>query len=445
MSLSHGVCRWVCRRLAVVGLALAAMPASAEWGVTLRNSLDLNTTAIGAVEELSGVTYLGPNGSGLARFAAVQDDDGQVVVFDVDLLADASLASATGVSTITLDDSFDFEGLAFTNPARNSLFVSYEDDPSMAGILPGLREYDLATGDLLQSVALPAPWTTNGNTRSNRGLESLTRTPSGQTMWVANEEALTIDGTQATQAAGTVVRLQRLTTDGNNVAATEQYAYQVEPIHGPTNSQARSGLSDLVALPDGTLLALERSAAVTLPGFLSRIYQVDPSGATDVSQAPLVAGLDSQVFDVVDKTLLFSGGVGGILGSNLEGLALGPQLPSGNWSMVGVVDNGGGATGNLIVAFELTAPSCSLTGDYNCSGLVNAWDYDAWRETFGSTTLGFADGNGDQVVDAADYTVWRDNLGATAPAAFNRPAVPEPTAMLLLLAGLAMAQMMSRP
>lgn len=418
-------------RATLLWFALAC-PATAQWGIVSRNVLELDTSAIGSVAELSGVTYLGPSAPGVDRFAAVQDNGAGVTVFDVAISSDASLVSATGVSQIALEDGFDFEGVAYSNPARNSLFVSYEGDPATPSTLPGVREYDLATGDLLQSIALPDPWNTSGITRGNRGFESLSRSPSGRTMWTGNEEALTIDGPAATQASGTTVRLQKLDVVGNTIAAAQQYAYQVEPIHGPTNSSARSGLADLVSLPDGSLLTLERSAALTLPPIQARIYQLGFQGATDISQQPFVDGLSGTTFDAAQKTLLFSGGVGGLFEiNNLEGLALGPRLPSGNWSLVGVVDNGGGSTGNLIVSFELTPPSCDLTGDYDCSGGIDKFDYATWQETFGSTTLNFADGNGDMIVSAADYTVWRDNLANANLVASS--TIPEPSTATILM------------
>ncbi len=53
------------------------------------------------------------------------------------------------------------------------------------------------------------------------------------------------------------------------------------------------------------------------------------------------------------------------------------------------------------------------TGDFDGNGQVFVSDYDAWQNSFGSTTNLAADANGNGLVDAADYTRWRDNLGAT--------------------------------
>jgi hypothetical protein len=62
-----------------------------------------------------------------------------------------------------------------------------------------------------------------------------------------------------------------------------------------------------------------------------------------------------------------------------------------------------------------------IAGDYLVDGVVDAEDYTAWKNSFGTSVLPGhgADGNGDGIVDAADYTVWRDKFGAvyTFPAA----------------------------
>ena len=73
-------------------------------------------------------------------------------------------------------------------------------------------------------------------------------------------------------------------------------------------------------------------------------------------------------------------------------------------------------------------PPAPLLGDYNLNGIVDAADYNLWRDTFGSTDDLRADGNGNGIIDAADYNEWRDNFGNTAEA-----SVPEPSTLLLLL------------
>lgn len=113
----------------------------------------------------------------------------------------------------------------------------------------------------------------------------------------------------------------------------------------------------------------------------------------------------------------------------------------GNWSVTAVHSQvelvfiyGVGAPivwgrGTAIVPFSVVAP---MPGDFNHSGAVNQADYSVWQEAFDTTAMG--DGNGDQLTNAADFTVWRDAMGTAGAAITNSAAVPEPTALLVLLA-----------
>lgn len=316
------------------------------------NSFDING--------LSGITWAGGS-----TFWAVMDNSNKLVQLDVSFHNDAAVSSAAVMGGLTLPQSRDFEGIAYTNAGRNSVFLSDETMPGM-----GLREFSLAHGALLQTVAVPPVFS---NVRSNYGLESLTRQRGGQTMWTANEEALTVDGSLSSTTSGSVVRLQQFDVAGDQLTAARQLAYVTEPVHRDTNDDptqtgalSRSGLVDLVALPDRRLLALERSFAranFIIPDagsqYRNSVFLLDLAGATDVSD--FTAGLIGQTYDPVEKTLLWQA-THGVFSSdpigNLEGLALGPQLASGNHVLLGIVDWPGSGSidvisANRLVAFEL--------------------------------------------------------------------------------------------
>jgi hypothetical protein len=74
-----------------------------------------------------------------------------------------------------------------------------------------------------------------------------------------------------------------------------------------------------------------------------------------------------------------------------------------------------------------------VQGDYNNNGVVDAADYVLWRN--GGPLQNEVDAPG--TVNAADYTAWRARFGNTsgAGAGLSGGAVPEPTAILLVLAG----------
>jgi hypothetical protein len=82
-------------------------------------------------------------------------------------------------------------------------------------------------------------------------------------------------------------------------------------------------------------------------------------------------------------------------------------------------------------------------GDFNFDGVVDAGDYVLWRKTAGRSGEGLeADGNEDGVVNAGDYELWREQFGESVDfnefggAELNAGAVPEPTTIALLLAGI---------
>ncbi len=300
------------------------------------STLDQNS-AVMSFGELSGVTY----DSSADRFWAVNDGSNKLVQLNVQFNADGSIQNAAVVSGLRMAESRDFEGIAFTSAARNSVFVSEEDTP-------GVREYSLTDGSHLQTLTTPAVFTAPGHLVGNRGFEALARHPDGSVMYAAVEEALTVDGPTATTTQPTVVRVQRYDVTGNDAAPGAQYAYVVDPIHAGPGGQ--SGLSDLLVLPNGTVLALERSWAGGL-NFRTRIYALDFSAATDISQGAAADGLIGQAYTPIAKgqPLLEANLL------NLEGLALGPQLPNGHYVLLGVVD-ANQAGPNIITSFELVIP-----------------------------------------------------------------------------------------
>lgn len=407
--------------LACLAAFVAPRLHAANWQVSRVNHATLALPEGVTAAEMSGVSYLGPVGA-YHRFIAAEETKGELIQFDLAIDPTGAITGTTNVSSISmspLEDLEDYEGIAYTNPTRDSVFLS-DEDALGAGDRVGIREVSLATGVELQSVAIPAVF---ANRRANFGFESLTRATTGNAMWTANEEALTVDGPLATATVGSTVRLLELPVAGNAVSAGRQFAYVTQPIHGFAISQSRSGLSDLVAMPDGTLLALERSLALTSPAYLNRIFEIDYSAATDVSLPPFASGLASTTYAPVAKELLWSGAADGGAGQNLEGLSLGPQLPNGLWVLIGVVDDGDEFSGNTVVAFTATAiPSA----DFDADGDTDGADFLQWQRSVGQT-IGASFQNGDATRDGAidneDLEAWRQEFPATASTA---SAIPEP-------------------
>jgi hypothetical protein len=438
--------RWQLPIICVLLGALTPIANAAKWSITRVNHLAVAPPNGTLAAELSGVTYLGPVAGG-HRFLAAQETRGELFQFDLAISDVGAVTFASNRTAVPLSQTLDFEGIAYTDPARNSAFLSSEGD---AG--PVVREFDLATGAEIQTVALPAIFAAQD--RAPFGLESLTRSLDAIVMWTANEQALIGDGDVSSSTTGTIVRLQELSVTGNAVASGPQYAYQVEPIHGTsTVGNPQSGLTDLVDLPDGTLIALERSVAFlgSPSAFFNRIYEVTVTGATDISVGPTASGLAGHTYTKVGKGLLWSGAADGdtAWGQNLEGLTLGPRLPNGDWVLIGVVDDGWNADGdidgdsfsyNTVVAFTLSAIE---SADFDVDGDTDGADFLRWQRGVGQS-LGaqFQEGDAtrDGAVDNDDLEIW----GAEFPAlALSGLAVPEP--MSLTMAVIVLTALASRP
>jgi len=83
----------------------------------------------------------------------------------------------------------------------------------------------------------------------------------------------------------------------------------------------------------------------------------------------------------------------------------------------------------------------SFLGDFDNDKQVDGDDLTLWRTSFGSAGAD-ADGDGDS--DGNDFLIWQRNVGAGAPTAAAAGAVPEPSAALLMLAGMAAIAMRKR-
>ncbi len=338
-------------RLAVVAAVLLVLSSAAP-GATLvdpgQGPVALAPGAPGAAE-LSGLAYAGAD-----RYYAVSDSGR--TLFELAIQVDAisgQILSASVVDSLALAAGTDLEGLVH-HPLGGSVFASDETGPA-------IREYRLSDGTVLSSVAVPAIF---NQVRNNLSLESLAMrlapNASDDALWTANEESLLVDGPVSTASVGTRVRLQRFDEAG---AADGQWAYVTDPYPGgPFLGLERSGVADLLALPNGELLLMERSFSSSL--FRTRIYQVHFAGATDTSA---LASLDLDPYTPVGKTLLWE--VMGVA-QNYEGLAVGPQLDAGDWSLLLVSDSGGGAPQSLYPLRVIPEPDANLQ---IAVGLLGLW------------------------------------------------------------------------
>jgi hypothetical protein len=257
-----------------------------------------------------------------------------VEILDVTTLLDSS---GTPFATASLDP----EGLALTE--RGTLVLTSEGFATRL-IDPWVREFSLA-GRQLADFPVPAAFLPNATAtrgvRQNLGFESAAVTPNGRYLFTGTEAALVQDGPPATVGAGSPARILRY--DARTRALERQFVYWTDRIAEPpvpATAFAVNGLVELLPLDKDSLLALERSFSVGAPdtGNTIRLYQVELGRADDVngfdSLATLLAGLQP-----AGKTLLLDLDALGIPLDNVEGMALGPDLPDGRRSLVLVSDN----------------------------------------------------------------------------------------------------------
>ncbi|MEQ1887584.1 MAG: esterase-like activity of phytase family protein [Alphaproteobacteria bacterium] len=258
------------------------------------------------------------------------------------------VADEYGPSVIEFDETGSFVR-QFTTPAN---LIPTQPDGADAGTAPDLNYVD------------GRPTITNGR-QDNRGFEGLTVSEDGSKMYAILQDALVNEGSGNQGRRSPNLRIVEFDTATG--LATKQVVYQLESIADinartpgvgdndfTENQQGRSiGVSAILAMGDDKFLVLERDnrgvgvdpAANALPVASKRVYQIDISGATDVSGISL-AGSNSLPGGVIPVTKsLYIDIQAALLAANLpvlekyEGLMFGPTLPNGRRTLMIANDN----------------------------------------------------------------------------------------------------------
>jgi len=249
-------------------------------------------------------------------------------------------------------DGIDSEGLVAA--ADGTFWISDEYGPHIVHLdatgktIERINPFGSGTGNR----KLPAVFT---NRRANRGMEGLTITPDGKTL-VGIMQSPMYNPSKTAVANSTVLRI--LTFD-IATAATKQYAYLMD-------NTSLTGVSEIVAVNSTTFLTLERDglfgSAATNPATFKKVFKIDLSNATDISDP--ANGATGKLYN--GKTVEELNDVAGLKGAGItpvtktvvldllkdlptvyphdkaEGLALLPDniLVISNDDDFGVVDNG---------------------------------------------------------------------------------------------------------
>ena len=178
----------------------------------------------------------------------------------------------------------------------------------------------------------------SGTTRRPRASRS---PPTGSPCSASSKDRCSRTG-RCRPETGTLTRIVQFDLDGNVIA---QYAYELDPLQaepaGPDADFADNGAAEILAVDDSTFLLIERSGIPQAEGpwkMYIRIYAVDISGSTDISDVSslaeatdVVPATKTLVVDFEDLDLEHV--------DNVEGLTWGPDLPNGSRSIVAVSDN----------------------------------------------------------------------------------------------------------
>lgn len=309
-------------------------------------------TYLGKVELPAATVYDGTLVGGLSGISYNPDDQLYYIVSDDKsehnparfytariALSDSGIAHPQIVGTtafqgLAADAPPDPEGIA-VDPARHRLYWSSEGARDVDGGLllsPRVRISGFGGNPLGEFELLPGMRVSpdEQGPRENRALEGLTLTPDGGSVFAAMEGPVFADGALPDESAGALTRVTRF--DAQTGAATGQFAYPLDAVSaGPGGD---NGLSDLLALDDGTFLVLERGFGTHSE---VRIYHAAIGEAEDVLHRPSLLGAPVRP---MTKTLLADlATIDGLDPDNVEGLTLGPLLPSGRRSLVLVSDD----------------------------------------------------------------------------------------------------------
>ncbi len=230
----------------------------------------------------------------------------------------------------------DLEGIAYYPPS-NSFFISGEADQR-------ILEYSfdgLPTG---RELSVPAEFVKD-HIQDNLGFESLTYNDSTRLFWTTTEGPLKadMDGTPLLR------RLQSFTAD---LQPSRQYLYEMDrPLKKKRYRTFVHGVSDMLAMDDGSLLVMEREALIT-PRYVGsycivKLYRVVPDTTAVPSGAVSVVSTTTPLPKHLICQFRTSLKVGKMNFANYEGLCPGPRLSNGRQTVLLINDSQNGQGNRL--------------------------------------------------------------------------------------------------
>jgi hypothetical protein len=234
--------------------------------------------------------------------------------------------------------TFDPEGLTL---AKSGELIVTSEGIAANGIAPWVRRYG-RDGSFLGDLPVPEafnPTSPSHGVRQNLAFEAAAVAPDGRHLFVGMEGALVQDGPAATLGGGSASRILRYNLSSGKL--DRQYVYVTDAIAEPpvpATQFAVNGLVELLPFNTEFMLAMERSFSVGAPGTGNtiKLYTAAFPGADNVNGLDSVVGATGRT---VAKALLLDLRTLGLPLDNIEGMAIGPDLPDGRKSLILVSDN----------------------------------------------------------------------------------------------------------
>jgi hypothetical protein len=295
-----------------------------------------------------------PQKEGLSGIAKINDTEYYVVNDKYGLLhkVEIGMNRETGEvtnfvrkTTVTLEGRIDVEAVVWDS-ANNVVIIVDERDCT-------IRSFNPETGKEVNKIDIPEVYQSSSRI-VNASFESLAMSPDGLYLWTCNESALRKDGAEASSKSGSDVRIQRFKRSDvkSQWVADGQWCYQTEKNPSVNLGNKRvCGIAELLVMPNGKLIALERRLKVAkwrIPSIVCGLYEIDFTGATDTSNIQKLCDADIKR---VSKKCLYSANTGFAV---YEGVCFGPKLNDGTQTLILVSDGDEGAS-SRVMSFKIKA------------------------------------------------------------------------------------------
>ncbi|PDV89793.1 hypothetical protein CO652_05415 [Rhizobium sp. H4] len=315
----------------------------------------------------NGVEFGGISGldfdAATGHYLAISDDRSDKAparFYELDVDVDASgLKGVSVVKHVTLKDkngepfaakTVDPESIRL---GKDGIYWGSEGDAKV--LLPPFVRVAAPDGTFLREFKLPegfAP-TIDKSTgiRDNLAFEDLGVAPSGD-LFVGVEAALYQDGPKPSLTTGSLSRIIRY--DGATGEPKAQYVYPVSPIPqaaAKPDGGNDNGMSEMLALDDHRLLAVERSYAEGV-GNNIKIMIMDVADATDISAIASLAKNDQRVVPVRKSQILDLRAIG-LVPDNIEAMSLGMAKDGTDVLILGSDNNFSAAQKTQFYAFKI--------------------------------------------------------------------------------------------